>query len=174
MLATSMARATFTGGPAGKRLKPGSPPSASPGRQDRGQPGFCREDHVGESLPRDPSEKTHLPSCLLGAGGYRRGVTHALGTTDAPLEGASPGPAGLTPTAGRRRLPRAPTGRPHLQCQAGSCEHSPLSSHPGWEARISPDWNQHSPQYHSLLWKRKAHWSQAGCQGRSPAPFLGT
>lgn len=97
MLATSMARATFTGGPAGKRLKPGSPPSASPGRQDRGQPGFRREDHVGGSLPRDPSEKTHLPSCLLGAGGYRRGVTHALGTTDAPLEGASPGPAGSPP-----------------------------------------------------------------------------
>lgn len=50
---------------------------------------------------------------------------------------------------------RVPTSCPHLRCQAGNCEHSPPSSHPGWGARISPGWSQHSPQYRSLLWKQR-------------------
>ena len=130
--------------------------SKCPHRQDRGQLGAWQGGCLGADLPRP--EQTYLPSWLPGDW-----CSDALlGTQGLPQPRAQWGSHhGQT-----QGLPESGS-HSHLQCRAESCERSLLSGRPGWGARISPGWSQHSRQCHSLPWKRKVRSSQAGHQGQS-------
>lgn len=176
MLATSMASATFTGGPARKEqgwrrvgLSPGPsipeylarPANAPMGRTGNSW-GIGRGGCLGADLPRP--EQTHLPSRLPG--GWCSDAL--LGTQGLPQPRAQNG----SHHDWTQGLPESGS-HSHLQYRVESCERSPLSGRPGWGARISPGWSQHSRQCHSLPWNARSTAHRQGTRDRAYRGQLG-